>query len=106
VKTALSANSVQVVGANTLVQRIAIACGAAGEFLHDAVRQKADVFLTGEVRFHDCLTAQAQRLALVLPGHYASERGGIERLATQLQQQFPTLHVWPSRAETDPLRLV
>jgi dinuclear metal center YbgI/SA1388 family protein len=106
VKSALAAHSVQVVGANLTVQRIAIACGAAGEFLHDAVRLKADVFLTGEVRFHDCLTAQAQRIALVLPGHYASERGGIETLAAQLRQQFPTLHIWPSRAEADPLRLV
>jgi dinuclear metal center YbgI/SA1388 family protein len=106
VKTAFNANSVQIIGASASVQRIAIACGAAGEFLGDAVRQKADVFLTGEVRFHDCLTAQAQGIALVLPGHYATERGGVETLAALLQQQFPSLHVWPSRNEAEPLRVV
>ena len=49
--------------------------------LPDAVRAGADVLLTGEVRFHDYLAAQAQGLALVLPGHYATERCGVEDLA-------------------------
>ena len=63
----------------------AVACGAAGEFLSDAVRAKADVFLTGEMRFHDYLAARAAGLALVLPGHYATERGGVEDLAERLR---------------------
>jgi hypothetical protein len=33
------------------------------------------------VRFHDFLPARAQGLALVLPGHYATERCGAEELA-------------------------
>ena len=59
VKGVLRALSVQFVGPpGQSVQRIAIACGAAREFLTDAVVRKADVFLTGEVGFHDCLAAQ------------------------------------------------
>ena len=51
------------------------ACGfALGEFLPDALRARADVLLTGELRFHDYVTARARGLALVLPGHYATER--------------------------------
>ena len=64
------------------------------------------MFLTGEVRFHDTLAAQAQQIALVLPGHYATERCGIEALATRLQAQFPALQVWASRHERDPLTVV
>jgi dinuclear metal center YbgI/SA1388 family protein len=104
VKESLRAAVVQVVGAEQqTVKRVALACGAAGEFLRDALRQKADVFLTGEMRFHDCLSAQAQRLNVVLPGHYATERCGVEDLASILQQQFPQLQVWASRLECDPL---
>ena len=33
------------------VTRVAVTCGAAGEFLADAIRSKADVFLTGEMRY-------------------------------------------------------
>ena len=56
-----------------LVRRVAIVCGAGGEMMTDALWAGAEVFLTGEMRFHDYLTAQAQGLALLLPGHYATE---------------------------------
>jgi dinuclear metal center YbgI/SA1388 family protein len=103
-KRKLNAAQVQVVGDPAKeVRRVAIVCGAGGEFLHDAVRARADVFLTGEMRFHDYLAARAQDISLVLPGHYATERPAVEELATQLQQQFAELRVWASQQERDPV---
>jgi dinuclear metal center YbgI/SA1388 family protein len=105
-RSALSAAAVPFVGdPDRPVRRVAIACGAAGEFIPDAVRGQADALLTGEVRFHDCLAAQAQGLALLLPGHYATERCGVEDLAGRLQQLFPPLEVWASRRERDPVQI-
>jgi dinuclear metal center YbgI/SA1388 family protein len=102
-KSALHAALVQTVGdPNRAVARVAIACGAGGEFLHDAVHAKVDVFLTGELRFHDYLAAQAQGMALLLPGHYATERLGAEDLAVRIQARWPELNVWASNRETDP----
>lgn len=102
-KAALSAAAVQFVGdAGRAVRRVAVACGAAGEFLMESARANADVFLTGEVRFHDMLAAQAAGVGLVLPGHYATERPGVEELAGRLGVAFPGAAVWASRAEHDP----
>lgn len=84
---------------------VAVACGAAGEFLKDAIRAGADAFVTGEVRFHDCLAAEAAGVALILPGHYASERPAVEWLATRLGEVF-NIPAWPSRHERDPLRTI
>ena len=107
VKVGLKAAKVEIVGAkDQRIQRVALACGAAGEYLNDAVRCEADVFLTGEARFHDALAAQAQGIALVLPGHYATERGGVEAMAVRLGQQFPDLEIWASQRERDPLTIV
>ena len=104
VKTGLNAAAVQVVGdLDRPVRRIAIVCGAGGELLPEAVGAGADVFLTGEMRFHDYLAAQAQGIALVLPGHYASERCGVEALAQRLQARWPELTIWASRREQDPV---
>ena len=106
-KAALKAGAVQVIGdPQHLVHRVAIACGAGGEMLSDAVRARADVFLTGEMRFHDYLHARAEGLALILPGHYASERCGIEDLAEHLRNHFPQLHVWASEREADPVHWI
>ena len=106
VQKTLRANEVQRVGdPGRLIQRVAIVCGAGGEFVSDAGRAHADVLLTGEARFHDCLAAEALGLALLLPGHYASERPGVETLADLIQQQFPRAEVWASRREGDPLQV-
>jgi dinuclear metal center YbgI/SA1388 family protein len=107
VKDALNAGPVPTVGdPGRSVQVVAIACGAGGEFLSDAGRARADVLLTGEARFHDYLAAQAQGMALLLPGHYATERCGVEELATLLQTLWPHLRVWASRRERDPVNWV
>ena len=104
-RAALACGPVQVVGdPEKAIRKVAIVCGAGGEMLNDAVRAGADAFLTGELRFHDYLAAQAQGLALVLPGHYATERCGVEDLAERLQQQWPDLDIWASRREQDPVQ--
>ena len=106
-KTLLNSNGLQLVGdPEEPVEKVAIVCGAGGEFLPDAVRAQADVFITGELRFHDYLAAQANELALLLPGHYASERLGVEELAARLQRRWPEIEVWASRRERDPVRWI
>src|SRR5262249_22073098 len=103
----LGGGAVQLVGEpGTEVQRVAIICGSGDEFLGNAVRAGADVFLTGEVRYHDCLAARAQTLALCLPGHHATERFAMDELARRLHQHWPDLEVFPSRDERDPLRWI
>jgi dinuclear metal center YbgI/SA1388 family protein len=103
VKESLGAYPIQVVGdINKKLTRVAIVCGAGGDFLVDASHKGADVLLTGEARFHDCLAAEARGLALVLAGHYATERCGVEDLAARLQKQWPEMKVWASRDEKDP----
>jgi dinuclear metal center YbgI/SA1388 family protein len=103
-KAALSAAAVQFVGdSGRTVRRVAVACGAAGEFLMESVRANADVFLTGEVRFHDMLAARAAGVGLILPGHYATERPAVEELAEKLRAGLPGAAVWASRAERDPV---
>ncbi len=103
-KQRLACGPIQVVGSgDRLVSRIAIVCGAGGELLEEAVRARADVFLTGEMRYHDYLAAQAKGIALVLPGHHATERCGVEHLAECLRKRWPELTVWASRVEVDPV---
>jgi dinuclear metal center YbgI/SA1388 family protein len=106
-KRALNAGHAQIVGdTDRLIERVAVACGAGGDFLMDAVRAKAEVLLTGETRFHDLLSAKAHGIALVLPGHYATERFAVEELATRLQEQFPDTQIWASESETDPCSFI
>jgi putative NIF3 family GTP cyclohydrolase 1 type 2 len=42
-------------------------------------------------------------VGLVLPGHYASERFAVERLAEVVSQEFPHMTTWACAAEHDPV---
>lgn len=104
-QSVLPAPVVQYVGNPArLVSSLAVACGAAGEFIPDALAAGCDALLTGEARFHACLEAREAGLVLILAGHFASERPGVERLAAMLGAAFPDLMVWASRVESDPVQ--
>src|SRR5262249_51254135 len=104
VREMLKCGPVQVVGeSGRSIGKVAIVWGAGGELMADALRVRADAFLTGEMRFHDYLAARAQGLALVLPGHYATERPGVEELARRLAAEWPDVESWASTREADPV---
>jgi len=86
------------------IETIGIGCGAAGEFLGDARKRGCDLFITGEARFHTCLEARDGGIAMILLGHYHSERHGVEQLAQEIGKEFPGLTVWPSHLESDPVK--
>ena len=105
VKQFLTIDGLHIVGsADRKVMRVGIACGSAGELLEAAIARRCDLFITGEARFHTVLEAESADTAMVLVGHYASERFGMERLADQLAKALPDVAVWASKRESDPLR--
>ncbi|MCP4173375.1 MAG: Nif3-like dinuclear metal center hexameric protein [Fuerstiella sp.] len=87
------------------VTRVAVACGAAAEFLTDAIQCGCDTFVTGEARFHSALEARTEGVNLILLGHYASERPAVEQLAKTLAAEFCDTEVLASSEESDPLSI-
>lgn len=106
VKHATGAEYVEFVGDRAApVKSVGVACGAAIEFLTDAISLGCDTFVTGEARFHAALEARSSGINLVLLGHYSSERTGVETLAQMIAAKFPEIDCFPSRNECDPLHL-
>ncbi len=104
-KTFLAIDHLQLVNSSSgPVRRVAVACGAAGEFLDSAREANAELLVLGETNFHTCLAARARRINLILTGHFASERFAVENLAQVLASQFPDLEVWASESESDPIQ--
>jgi len=104
------ARDVRIVGAASKIGRVAIACGSGGAFLQAAHAGGCHAMITGEATFHTCLEAEAMGIALVLVGHYASERFAMERMADDLRQRVATgdgeCDIFASRTDIDPLRTV
>lgn len=91
---------------NHRVASVAVACGAGDDFLNDAAAAGADLLLTGEARFHRAIEARELGIALLVAGHHATERPGVEELAGRIARAFPALTVWPSQVECDPFLVI
>ena len=58
---------------NRLIQRVALCGGSGAEFINDAIRQGADVYLTADCKYHEFQDA-AGRIGLIDIDHWYSER--------------------------------
>jgi putative NIF3 family GTP cyclohydrolase 1 type 2 len=105
IKSRLKVSTLQVVGElDAHVSRVGICCGSGGELLSAAISAGCDVFFTGEATFHKSLEARTAGIALVLAGHYATERPAMEHLAALLAREFPKISASPSQSERDPIQ--
>ncbi|MBX3223523.1 MAG: Nif3-like dinuclear metal center hexameric protein [Labilithrix sp.] len=102
-KLALGLEYVLVAGAlDVVVSRVAVAAGAGGELLGDATRAGADLFVTGEIRHHDALTALRSGVAVVATLHSNSERRAVKAFASRLATRLAPLDVAASERDADP----
>jgi dinuclear metal center YbgI/SA1388 family protein len=84
------------------VHRIAVCAGACGELLDDAMSQKAELYLTGEMRHHDAIKAARAGLTVVCTLHSNSERAALKRLKQRMEEALPGLACHLSRQDRDP----
>ena len=86
-----------------LIQTVAL-CGGAGAFLlPKAVKARADVFITGEVRYHDYFGCENDILVADI-GHYESEQYTKEIFYSILREKCPAVEVTLSRVNTNPVK--
>lgn len=84
------------------VKKVAI-CGGSGAFLiGDALRNEANVFLTGDIKYHDFFLAEG-KLLIADVGHYESEQFTKELLYSILIKKIPNFAVLISEVRTNPI---
>jgi len=70
--------------------------------LNDALVQKADVFLTGEMSYHNYFGLE-DKIWIGVLGHYQSEQFTIELMAEILKREAPQLRVEKVDFSTNPI---
>lgn len=59
---------------NGEITKVAVCGGSGSSFIHDAYLEGADVYITGDVRYHDAQYANELGLTIVDAGHYHTEK--------------------------------
>jgi dinuclear metal center YbgI/SA1388 family protein len=87
------------------ITRAAVCAGSWGPMLDDAIRAKAELYLTGEVRHHDAVKAAAAGMTVVCTLHSNSERPVLKRLAKRLAETAGMPGILVSSADKDPISI-
>lgn len=84
------------------IRKVAV-CGGAGAFLtRAAITQKADVFITGDFKYHDFFNAE-NKLVIADIGHYESEQFTKEIFYELVTKKIPNFAIQFSKVNTNPV---
>lgn len=88
---------------NKKIKKVAL-CGGAGSFLlNKAMREKADIFITGDFKYHEFFDAE-NRILIADIGHFESEQYTIQLISDVLKKKFLTFAVHLTEVITNPIK--
>lgn len=85
------------------IKRVALCGGAGGSFAGAALALGADLYLTGEARYHE-LFDNTDRMMYAIIGHYESEQYTTEILHRIVKSSFPKIPIATTTVCTNPIR--
>ena len=85
------------------VKKVALCGGAGGALLARAIRSGADVFITGDLKYHQFFEAEGKMLLMDV-GHYESEQFTRELFYEVLTKKFPKFAIRLSETITNPIK--
>ena len=84
------------------IKKVAL-CGGSGSFLlPDAIRAEADIFITGDFKYHQFFDAE-NKLIIADIGHYESEQFTPEIFYAIISKKFPKFAAYLSNHNTNPI---
>lgn len=87
------------------VRRVAFCGGSGADLLREAIAQRADVYLTSDIKYHQFFDADG-RIMLVDIGHYEIERCAIDLLSEHISKKFTTFAVRKTAVNTNPVHYI
>ena len=90
---------------NSEVKTIGLCSGAGAEFASSLRRLGCDLFITGDVKYHDAQEAKESGLNILDIGHYGSEKIFTENMADYLRNNTD-LDIIESEVDLDPFILL
>ncbi|RUT73269.1 Nif3-like dinuclear metal center hexameric protein [Ancylomarina longa] len=87
---------------NEKISKIAV-CGGSGSFLlAQAIKEEADVFITGDFKYHEFFNAE-EKLMIADIGHYESEQFTRDIFYELVTKKFPNFAVHISEINSNPI---
>lgn len=94
VKEYFAVNTLSIYGdKEKMVQRIAILPGSGGDEIEQAMVKGADIYITGDIKYHEGMDAAEAGFIVIDAGHYGLEKSFPRLLEKELSKNIPELSV-------------
>ncbi|HBF88862.1 MAG TPA: Nif3-like dinuclear metal center hexameric protein [Bacteroidales bacterium] len=84
------------------IKKIAVCGGSGSSFLKNAIAAKADIFITGDFKYHQFFDAEG-KIIIADVGHYESEQFSVELFNDILKKNIPNFALYLSEIKTNPI---
>lgn len=92
------------------VSRVALCGGSGGSLIEEAASGGADVYLTGDIKYHDAHKALGLGMAVVDAGHYGTEKAAVDIIKGHIEEEAKVMKaeidVMASGIDIDPFVLI
>lgn len=92
------------------VKRIAFCAGSGSSLFPEVLKAGCDLFITGDIKYHDAMNFLMEGIPVLDIGHFGSEQGIrkvlAEKIRRVLREADSKVPVYTSRSERDPFQIV
>lgn len=88
-----------------VIRKVALCGGSGGGFISEAIRQGADVYVTGDLRYHD-FTDYGIDILLADIGHYESELCSGKIFSRVIHEKFPNFVTYYAESGKNPVGFI
>lgn len=108
VKQILGCESVTIYGnSDNIVKRVAVCGGSGADFIKDAYYNKSDVYITGDIKYHDAQMALENGVSLIDAGHFYTERAVLPYIKEFIEENVKeNIHVMSYCGKSFPFMTV
>lgn len=85
--------------------------GSGAEFIKSAYSEGVDVYITGDVKYHDAQMAMERGIAVIDAGHYGTEKIFAENMGRLLREKIESagddengIEIFESKADINPFK--
>lgn len=89
VKTSLNCNAIKLFCDNEkrIIKKIAFCGGSGSEFILDAINNGVDLYITGDIKYHQAQDALKNNLYIIDAGHYYTEYYTLKKVQNTLKEK-------------------
>lgn len=88
-----------------VIRRVAVCGGSGASLISAAIKARADILVTGDVKYHD-FTSYGDEIIIADIGHYESELCSREILSRVVRDKFPDLPIYFADSEKNPIKIL